>query len=165
MSIDFALMAQVGGFLGYEAGLLDRQLWHEWLALFAPEGRLWAPAWMGDDRMTVDPVRQLSLIYADKRELEARIFRLEGADSYASSPLPLTAHAVTCTEATHNPDGTLAVEASWFVHSFWRTRGAVSRGGRYRYTLQPTDGSFLIQLKTVFIHDDRVTGPLDIYNI
>ncbi len=163
--VDLGLMAEIGAFLGYEAGLLDRQCWHEWLALFTPSGMLWAPAWIGDDRMTTDPARQLSQIYADKTELEARIVRLEGADSYASAPLPMTAHVVTCTAAVRGADGTVAAEASWFVHTFWRTRGAVTRGGRYRYELAPAGGSFQIKQKTILIHDDRIVGPLDIYNI
>ncbi len=164
-AVDLGPIAKVGAFLGYEAGLLDRQRWRDWLELFAPSSLLWAPAWMGDDRMTSDPARQVSLIYADRQELEARIFRLEGADSYASAPLPLTSHVVTCTAASQRPDGIVTAEANWFVRAFWRTRGAVMRGGHYNYELAPDDGSYRILRKTVFIHDDRIVGPIDIYNI
>ncbi len=61
-------------------GLLDARVWHEWLALFAPDARYWARL---DRRpkMTSDPTRQTSMIYADRIELEARIFRIESEDS------------------------------------------------------------------------------------
>ncbi len=75
------LFERVSAFLGVEAGLLDARVWHEWLALFAPDARYWAPAWIDDHKMTSDPTRQTSLIYADRIELEARIFRIESEDS------------------------------------------------------------------------------------
>ena len=84
------LFERVSAFLGREAGLLDSRDWHEWLALFAPDAKYWAPAWVDDHNMTSDPARQANLIYADRTELEARIFRIEGEDSYASMPLPHT---------------------------------------------------------------------------
>ncbi|PZP41433.1 MAG: hypothetical protein DI601_21250 [Azospirillum brasilense] len=160
-----ALMARVNAFLGLEAGLLDRREWHGWLGLFAPEGRYWAPVWNGDEEMTNDPSQQLSLIYADTRELQARIFRIEGADSYASLPLPHTSHLVTCTAAHRKGQGTVVVQANWLLHAFWRTKGAIMRGGQYRYELQETEDGFQILQKTVFMHDDRVVGPLDIYSL
>ena len=159
------LFERVAAFLGHEAGLLDAKQWQEWLALYAPEARYWAPAWVDDHRMTSDPARQASLIYADRTELEARIFRIEGEDSYASMPLPHTSHVVTCTGAQADAGGLVKAKANWMVHSFWRTKGAFVRAGRYEYELRENGGTFEIVLKKIFIHDDRVVGPIDIYNI
>ena len=97
------LFERVSAFLGREAGLLDSRDWHEWLALFAPDAKYWAPAWVDDHKMTSDPTRQANLIYADRTELEARIFRIEGEDSYASMPLPHTSHVITCTGVQKPP--------------------------------------------------------------
>jgi hypothetical protein len=51
------------------------------------------------------------------------------------------------------------------VHYFWRTKGAFIRAGRYEYDLREDDDTFQIVLKKIFVHDDRVVGPIDIYNI
>jgi 3-phenylpropionate/cinnamic acid dioxygenase small subunit len=159
------LFERVSAFLGYEAGLLDRRDWHTWLALFAPEAKYWAPVWVDDHKMTSDPTRQTSLIYADRTELEARIFRIEGEDSYASMPLPHTTHVITCTGAQRSAERMIKARANWMVHYFWRTKGAFIRAGHYEYDLREDDDTFQIVLKKIFVHDDRVVGPIDIYNI
>jgi 3-phenylpropionate/cinnamic acid dioxygenase small subunit len=159
------LFERVSAFLGHEADLLDRRDWHAWLALFAPEAKYWVPAWVDDHKMTSDPMRQTSLIYADRTELEARIFRIEGEDSYASMPLPHTTHVITCTGAETSAGHTIKARANWMVHYFWRTKGAFIRAGHYEYDLRENDDTFQIVLKKIFVHDDRVVGPIDIYNI
>lgn len=162
---DSRLFERVSAFLGIEAGLLDARDWHAWLALYAPDARYWAPAWVDDYKMTSDPTRQTSLIYADRIELEARIFRIESEDSYASMPLPQTSHVVTCTGVRESADGLVQVMANWMVHYFWRTKGAFVRAGRYEYELREEGDSFAVVLKKIFVHDDRIVGPIDIYNI
>ena len=159
------LFERVSAFLGREAGLLDSRDWHEWLALFASDAKYWAPAWVDDHNMTSDPTRQANLIYADRTELEARIFRIEGEDSYASMPLPHTSHVITCTGVQKTAGGVVKARANWMVHYFWRTKGGFVRAGRYEYDLREDGDTFQIVLKKIFIHDDRVIGPIDIYNI
>jgi hypothetical protein len=51
------------------------------------------------------------------------------------------------------------------VHSFLRTSGAVLRAGRYEYELEERAGGFSVLFKKVIIHDDRIIGAIDIYNI
>ena len=162
---DTRLFERVSAFLSLEAGLLDSRNWHEWLALYAVDAVYWAPAWVDDYEMTSDPMRQTSLIYADRTELEARVFRIEGEDSYASMPLPHTAHVITCSAVERRPNGQISARASWIVHYFWRTKGAFVRGGRYEYELHEAGDTFKIAMKKIIIHDDRVVGPIDIYNI
>jgi 3-phenylpropionate/cinnamic acid dioxygenase small subunit len=162
---DSRLFERVSAFLGIEAGLLDTRDWHAWLALYAPDARYWAPAWVDDYKMTSDPTRQTSLMYADRNDLEARIFRIESEDSYASMPLPQTSHVVTCTGVQQAAGGLVKARANWMVHYFWRTKGAFVRAGRYEYEMREEGDSFLIVLKKIIIHDDRVVGPIDIYNI
>ena len=51
------------------------------------------------------------------------------------------------------------------VQSFSRNYGGVTRGGLYEYHLRETpDGAKIVQ-KKIFVHDDRIVGPIDIYNI
>ncbi len=160
-----ALFRDVAAFLGREAMLLDDRHWHDWLELFAEDGRLWVPAWDGDDRMTDDPRGSISLIWANRTELEARIFRIEGGNSYASMPLPHTVHMVMPTAVEQRADGVITARANVMVQSFWRTHGATLRAGRYDYELVRANGSLKIRLKKITLHDDRVVGAIDIYSI
>ena len=148
-----------------EAWYLDNKKWDEWLALYADEAIYWAPAMVGDEGWTDNPDNDVSLMYMDRAGLEARIFRIEGADSYASDPLPHTAHLVT-NVLIHDERGEyIDVSASWTVHAYVRVRGGLRRSGRYEYTLRATPGRLEILQKKIFLLDDKVVGPIDIYNI
>ena len=162
---DPALTADVAALLHREAYHLDRREWDDWLALYTEHAVYWAPAFASDNAMTSDPDTEISLMYMDKRGLEARVFRIEGADSYATEPLPWTAHLVSNVLVHGEADGVIEASASWMVHSFLRTRGAVVRGGLYDYSLRREGGGLMILRKKIMVHDDSIVGPLDIYNI
>jgi len=59
----------------------------------------------------------------------------------------------------------IAVSATWLVNSFRRIEPPVLRAGRYAYTLRRTGAGLAIARKTVFVLDDRIVGPIDIFNI
>ncbi len=101
----------------------------------------------------------------DRAGLEARIFRIEGGDSYATDPLPHTAHLVTNVLIHDQTDDLTEVSATWMVHSYTRVRSATVRGGLYDYLLRDTPDGLKIVRKKIYIHDDRIVGPVDIYNI
>ena len=159
------LLARVTALLTAEAALLDRRRWHDWLSLYTEDGIFWAPAWAGDEAWTSDPQRQVSLIWADRGNLAARIFRVEGGDSFASMPLPLTVHLVTGIAVTSVAEETIEVQANWLVHSFLRISGTILRAGRYEYRLRRAGADLKIAQKKIFIHDDPITGAIDFYNI
>jgi 3-phenylpropionate/cinnamic acid dioxygenase small subunit len=162
---DNGLLARAAALLNREAALLDERRWHDWLELYAEDAVFWAPAWATDESWTVDPKRQVSLIWADRRNLAARIFRVEGGDSYASMPLPLTVHLVTGITVLSATADTLEVRANWLVHSFLRTSGAILRAGRYEYRLGQSGADLKILQKKILIHDDAIVGAIDFYNI
>lgn len=153
-----------------EALYLDTQRWDDWLALYADDAVYWAPAMVGDEDWTDDPDNDVSLMYMDRAGLEARVFRIEGGDSYATDPLPHTAHLVANVLVHGAPaDGAgkdiVEVSATWLVRSYFRVRGEITRGGRYEYRLRETGEGLRIVRKKIFIHDDRIVGPIDIYNV
>ena len=162
---DDGLASRVVSLVNLEARLLDDRRWHDWLALYTEDCIFWAPAWVGDETWTTDPQRQVSLIWADRRNLAARIFRVEGGDSYASMPLPLTVHLVTGIAVTSSAGDVMEVRANWLVHSFLRTSGAIVRAGRYEYRLRQIGAELSILRKKILIHDDGITGAIDFYNI
>ena len=159
------LLARAASLLNLEAALLDGRRWQDWLDLYTEDCIFWVPAWVSDEAWTTDPQRQVSLIWADRRGLAARIFRVEGGDSYASMPLPLTVHLVTGIAVTSSPGSTVEVRANWLVHGFLRTSGAILRAGRYEYELRQIGAELKIAKKKIFVHDDPITGAIDFYNI
>ena len=162
---DAALTAEAADLLYREACHLDRREWEAWLALYAEDAVFWAPALAGEEGFSEDPDNDVSLIYLDRAGLEARIFRIEGGDSFASAPLPHTAHLVSNVRAVRAGDAEIEVSAAWLVNSFRRTDPPILRAGRYAYALRRDGEGLTIARKTVFVLDDRIVGPIDIFNI
>ena len=162
---DATVTAEAANLLNREAYLLDRRQWDDWLALYTKDAVYWAPAFASEDEMTSDPDNDVSLMYMDRNGLAARMFRVESGDSYASDPLPWTAHLVTNILVTDGRDDEIDASATWLVHSFSRVYGSIQRGGLYDYTLRREGDDLRIAAKKIMIFDDRITGPLDFYNI
>ena len=162
---DAALAAEAADLLYREAHRLDRGAWQDWLALYTPDAVFWAPALAGEEGFSEDPDNDVSLIYLDRAGLEARIFRIEGRDSFASAPLPHTAHVVSNVLVTEIEGAEIAVSATWLVNSFRRSEAPILRAGRYAYVLRRVDAGLAIARKTVYVLDDRIVGPIDIFNI
>ena len=162
---DPTLTAEVADLLHREAYHLDRREWSSWLALYAEDAIYWAPALTGEDGFTADPDNELSLIPLDRAGLEARVFRIESGDSYANMPLPMTAHLITNVRVVRVDAELIEAAANWLVRSFRRTESPITRAGLYDYTLRREDRGLRILAKTIRVLDDRIVGPLDIFNI
>ena len=159
------LRAEVADLLHLEAYHLDRHQWADWLMLYADEAVFWAPAHVSDGEFTTDPDNEVSLIYMDRAGLEARIFRIESGDSYASDPLPRTAHLIGNILITQTKADRISVAASWIVHDHSRAYGSITRGGFYEYNLLGGANGLRIARKKITLIDDAIVGPLDIYNL
>ena len=163
--LDAALTAEAADLLYREAYHLDNREWEAWLALYTEDAVFWAPAIAGDEGFSEDPDNDVSLIYLDRPGLEARVFRIQGRDSFANAPLPHTAHVVSNVHVTGIEDPEVEVSATWLVNSFRRVEPPILRAGRYAYTLRRTDSGLTIARKTAYVLDDRIVGPIDIFNI
>jgi len=159
------LLEEASHLLHQEGWFLDNRLWDDWLTLYTDDCIYWAPAMVGDENWTDNPDNDVSLIYMDRPGLEARIFRIEGEDSYATHPLPHTSHLVTNILVQGQTEDNVDVSATWLVHSYSRVHGRLIRGGLYRYAIRKTSLGLKIREKKVFVHDDKIVGPIDIYNI
>ena len=157
--------AEVADLLHLEAYHLDRHQWADWLMLYANEAVFWAPAHVSDSEYTTDPETEVSLIYMDRAGLEARIFRIESGDSYASDPLPRTVHLISNILITEAQSDRISVAASWIVHEHSRAYGSITRGGLYEYYLVRGAKDLRISRKKITLIDDTIVGPLDIYNL
>jgi benzoate/toluate 1,2-dioxygenase beta subunit len=89
--VDANRVFEVEQLLFREAKLLDDQKLEEWLALFDDELRYWIPCNGAD----IDPSKQVSIVYDNRRHLEERIFRIVSGTSWAQNPRSRTCHLVT----------------------------------------------------------------------
>ena len=151
-------------FLGREAVALDDKDWDTWLSLYAEDAEYWAPAWDDRERLTVDPQREISLIYYHNRGgLEDRVFRIRTGRSSASTPGPRTSHMYTLL-STEDADGLVRARTSWTVASVLDGAVTVYNGSAF-YDLEPVGGSFVIKRKKTVIINDIAQTMLDVYSI
>lgn len=134
---DADLVRAVEDFLYVEADLLDEWRLHEWLALFAEDGRYLVPS---TDKPDGDPTRDLFLVQDDRFLLEQRVNSLLTRAAHAEYPHSRTRHLVTNVKAAENEDGQVEVRANFAV--FRARNGAVDTYfGRYVHVLERGGGA------------------------
>ncbi|WCT74353.1 aromatic-ring-hydroxylating dioxygenase subunit beta [Sphingomonas naphthae] len=145
-----------------EADLLDRRQWQDWLALYAPDCTYWAPSWIDEDRMSADPMREISLIYYAGREgLEDRVQRITSGRSLASDPLPRTIHAISNARGTISGED-VTIASNWAVDSYDLRNDRVTRlFGRYEHVIRRG----VIAAKRIEVMNARLPSIIDIYSI
>lgn len=151
-----------------EAYYLDLRKFDDWLALYREDAEFLIPAWLDETTLATDPDRELFLIYfRDKSGLDDRVYRINTRDSYASTPMPRSAHVVGNVLVLKADELEIEATASWTVHQYGDRRGARVHGGRYDYLLrrETPDAPLLIARKHITFLNDRVDIPLDVYNV
>src|SRR5207237_10540789 len=77
----------IQAFLYHEARAQSEKRWADWLACYADDASFFMPSWDDDDKVTTDPMREVSLIYyPNKQGMEDRVFRMETDLSRAWRP-------------------------------------------------------------------------------
>jgi len=97
-------------FLYHEAALLDERRFEEWLELFTDDAVYWVP--QGDEP---DPLRQVSLVYDDRRRLHERVLRLTGGFAFSQDPPSRTCHIVGNVRAGGNGGEELELSSNLLV--------------------------------------------------
>ena len=166
MQVDTELKNKVVELIQWEATLLDRRRWEEWIDLYTEDAIYWVPSWANEEETTTDPEIHLNLIYLRSRGgLEDRIFRLESRDSYASLPLDRTVHVVGNVLIENITGDEILAFANCLVHTFGK-HGGQTRASLYDFTLRRVDkGSLKIARKKITFIDDRLEGPIDVYHL
>lgn len=151
-------MREIEEFLHTEAALLDDRDYPGWLKLFSSDGRYWIPS----NADSIDPSREVSIVYDDAAFLAERVWRLDSGLAYAQEPISRTAHLVTNIQVVADHDAEVDVTATFLVAEY--RRGAQHQhAGRYRYRLRRVDGDFQIVLKKVaLINNDAHLGNLSL---
>ncbi len=163
--------AQAEDLLYLEARLIDEKRFEAWLSLFTKDARYWVPS----NADTIDPEREVSIIYDDRNRLEDRVFRLGLPSMLAQNPVSRTTHLVTNVEIASQqerppdspdaPGRTDAVVYSCFtIHEVregdWRQQGLGVNSqrlivGRYEHRLrQESDAWRICVKKALLLHND-----------
>lgn len=153
-------------FLYREARHLDDKEWDNWLELYAPDAEFWMPAWDDDDRLTVDPQREVSLIYYGRKDgLNDRVYRIKTERSGATSlPEPRTSHNISNVEIVEQDADTCKVRFNWFT-LYYRYKTVDTYFGTSWYTLDISGAQPLIRSKKVVLKNDCIHHVVDIYHI
>lgn len=165
VAIDDALKWDVAELIYWEATLLDRRRWDDWLALYTRDAVYWVPSWINEEETTNDPETQLNLIYLNGRGgMEDRIFRIDSRDSYASMPLERTVHIVGNVLIEADDGNEITAFANCLVHSY-SGKGAQTRASLYDFIIRRTEDGLRVARKKITFIDDRIEGPVDVYHL
>ena len=141
---------RVEQFLLREASLMDNHKYEEWFNLWTEELLYWVPCNSED----IDPVRQVSIIYERRLDLEMRISRLSGRHAHAQSPKSRIQRIISNIEIL--PDADSLIVTSSFVLGETRMKEEVILFGRSEHTLLPQgDGFLMSRKKVVLLNNDK----------
>lgn len=153
-------------FLYREARYLDDRAFEKWLDCYSDDVVFWMPCWTDDDLLTVDPQREMSLLFYDnKGGLEDRVFRIRTERSSATSiPEPRTSHNVSNVEVIERRGDTVDVRFNWHT-MYYRYHTVDPYYGTSFYTIDFSGEQPLIRRKTVVLKNDYIHHVIDIYTI
>jgi len=111
------MIGDVEQLLYREAHLLDTGLFHDWLALMAPDLRYWAPVRAEIPRRREKETEALRLPLFDetKASLALRISRLDTGLAWVDTPPTRTRRFVSNVMAESDPDGLVSVRSNFIL--------------------------------------------------
>lgn len=153
-------------FLYRESRYLDDREFEKWLDCYSDDVVFWMPCWTDDDKLTSNPLREVSLLYyPNKGGLEDRVFRIRTERSSATSiPEPRTSHNVTNVEVIERRGNLVDVRFNWNT-MYFRYHTVDLYYGTSFYTIDFGGEEPLIRRKTVILKNDYIHHVVDIYHI
>lgn len=150
-----------------EADAVDQRRWDDWLMLFEEDAQYYAPAWEGDDDLTSDPHKEISLIYCGSRErMWDRVWRIRSNLSSSLARMPRTCHLVTNIRIGETSDTVIKATANFRTETFkHEEKDSTAFFGRYLYDLKRDGTSLTIQNKKIIVYNDIIPRQMDIFNI
>ena len=137
---------QIESFLYLEARLMDENQYDEWLSLWTEDAVYWVPS----NQDGVDPMREMSLIYADRQGIEDRISMLKSGDQWSQEPKSRMRRIVSNVEFEEGENGEVTVYSNFDLTEFRRGRQEIY-AGRNLHKLQPEGDGFKIAFKKVLL--------------
>jgi 3-phenylpropionate/cinnamic acid dioxygenase small subunit len=147
---------QIENFLYREARLMDEHAYNEWLALWTDDALYWVPS----NRDDIDPMREVSIIYDDRKRLEDRIMRLKSGAAYAQDPKSRLRRVISNVEIEEEETGEVTVYSNFILTELRRSKQDVF-AGRTIHRLRSQGSSFKIAYKKVLlVNNDEVIDNL-----
>jgi 3-phenylpropionate/cinnamic acid dioxygenase small subunit len=138
---------RIENFLYREARLMDENAYEEWLSLWADDEICY---WVPGDAGETDPAEQISIIYDNRKRLEARIKRLASGYAFAQDPKSRMRRVISNIEIDEAGDGTVVTQSNFTLGEFRRSKQDIFIG-RTIHKLRPDGDSYKIILKKVLL--------------
>lgn len=152
-------------FLYQMAESCDNQDWDRYLSYFAENVEFHVPQWRSEHEYTLDPRREMSLIYyANRAGLEDRVFRIRTGKSAACTPMPRTMHLINNVRCQPEEQGQQVIHVNWLTH-YYRFGESRHFFGRATYHLVWQDEQLKITRKHVLVLNDKIDSVLDFYHL
>jgi 3-phenylpropionate/cinnamic acid dioxygenase small subunit len=160
-------LSEARALLFREARLLDTEDWDSWLDLYADDCEFWMPAWRDERRLTIDPQRELSLIYYSGRQnLVDRVWRARSGQSVASLPAPRVVHIISNVELLEEGEAKALIASNFVVHLFDKRANRTHQFfGRYEHRLAGSGIETRISSKKIILLNDTIPTVLDFFYI
>ena len=152
-------LRQIETFLFHEGRLLDDGKYEEWLDLYTPDATYWVPL----ERDQKSPFETSSLMFDDRKLMEARVRQFRHPRRHAQTPASRTCHMIGSIEPV-DPDaqGRIVVRSKLIVVEFRTDRQFIHAGG-CEHRLVPAGGSYKIAAKRVdLVNSEGVLDGLSI---
>lgn len=144
---------QVENFLYNEARLLDDGKFEEWLELFTDDALYWVPCGGTD----IDPMREVSIIYDDRKRIGERVQRATSGKAHSQDPPSITRRVIGNVEILAQEDHLLTVTSNFILAEF-RHDNQLVYAGRYEHEIDTQDDTWRIRKKKVELVNN--TQPL-----
>lgn len=159
--IDLELERELGGFIRWEAQLLDDGCYEEWNALFAPEGMYWMPV----SPCATDPRLEASHLYDDRILREIHLARLRSAHAHSQQPAGRCHHQLQTSDVVEfDANQGRARTRTAFVYYELRSGRTITLPGVAWHSLIRDSGNWKIILKRVdLMHASEPLPAVEFY--
>ncbi len=148
-------LREIEEFLYHEARLLDENRYDEWLDLFTDTATYWVPL----ERNQKDPYETSSLIFDDRKLMEARVRQFNHPRRHAQTPASRTCHMVGHIEPLDgDADGASRVRSNFILVEFRADRQFIY-GGHCEHRLVRAGAGYKIAAKRIDLVNSE--GVLD----
>src|SRR5216683_2781852 len=138
---------QIENFLYREARLMDENAYEQWLSLWAGENICY---WVPSNADEADPGEQISIIYDNRKRLEARIKRLASGYAFAQDPKSRMRRVISNIEIEEGANGEITAYSNFVLTELRRGKQDVF-AGRTIHKLRTAGDAFKIFYKKVML--------------
>ena len=145
----------IENFIYREARLMDEHRYDEWEALWTDDAIYWVPC-DGDD---TDPLHHVSIIYADRSGIAARITRLKTGAAWSQEPKSNLRRVVSNIETMEEESGEITVHSNFILYEVRKRSVDVWHNiwaGSTTHRLRPEGNDLKVAYKKVLLVNDGV---------